>query len=306
MNRRRFSQLMAGAALGQAFLKTGAQTRPASTAPAPEQFHFSVMLWTIDKKLPVEHCMEIVAQAGYKGIELTHEIKEWSAEDRRRMMAKMRSLGLSFDAIAGLKVRLADPAGSSKLISQLTNHIAIAKELESPQIILTSGRRMEGLSQEAQHSACIENLKPVADLAAKNNIQIVIEPIDLLENKFAYLNSVAEGFEIVQAVGSPNMKVLYDFYHEQRASGNLIDKLEKNIDWVGLVHIADQPGRHEPGTGEIDYLNIYRKLAELNYNKFITMEYYPTVDPLESLQTARLVAQQATRTQSAPYKLSSI
>ncbi len=250
--------------------------------------------------------MEIVAAAGYTGVELTYEVKKWSAEDRRRMMAKMRSLGLSFDAIGGYKVTLADPTGSATLIAQLTDQIAVAKNLECPQIILTSGRRMDGLSREAQHSNCIENLKPAADLAAKNNIQIVIEPIDLLENRFAYLNSVAEGFQIAQAVGSPNVKVLYDFYHEQRASGDLIDKLEKNIDWIGLVHIADQPGRHEPGTGEIDYLNIYRKLAELNYDKFIAMEYHPTVDPLESLKTARLAAQQATRTQAVPYKLSSI
>ena len=61
------------------------------------------------------------------------------------------------------------------------------------------------------------------------------------------------------------MRVLYDVYHEQREFGNLIEKFEKNIEQVGLVHIADVPGRHEPGTGEINYLNIYRKLAQLNY-----------------------------------------
>ncbi len=306
MNRRKFSQLLAGAALGKGFLGTGAQTIPTPAAPTPQNFHFSVMLWTIDKKLPVEQCMEIVAAAGYQGVELTGEIKNWSAADTRRIKAKIESLGLTIDSIAGLRVTLADPAGSSKLIQQLTDHVAVAKDLNSPQIILTSGPRMEGLSREIQHSACVENLKQVSGLLSKNNIQVVIEPIDLLEQKTGYLNSVTEAFDIVQAVGSPNVKVLYDFYHEQRASGNLIEKLEKNIDWVGLVHVADVPGRHEPGTGEIDYLNIYRKLAELNYNKFITMEYYPTGDPLESLKTARLVAQQATRTPSTPYKLSSI
>ena len=57
------------------------------------------------------------------------------------------------------------------------------------------------------------------------------------------------------------MKVLYDLYHEQRGQGNLIEKLEKNIDEVGLVHVADVPGRHEPGTGEMNYINIYRRLA---------------------------------------------
>jgi hydroxypyruvate isomerase len=86
---------------------------------------------------------------------------------------------------------------------------------------------------------------------------------------------------------------LYDFYHEQRGYGNLIEKLEKNMDIIGLVHIADVPGRHEPGTGELDYNNIYRKLAELKYNRMITMEFYPTQDPVSTLKAARLQAQNA-------------
>jgi hydroxypyruvate isomerase len=108
-----------------------------------------------------------------------------------------------------------------------------------------------------------------------------------------YLTSVSEAFEIIRAVDSPQVRVLYDFYHEQRAYGNLIEKLEQNIDLVGLIHIADVPGRHEPGTGEIDYANIYRKLGQLKYNKFITMEFYPTQDPVAILRKARLDAQQA-------------
>jgi len=89
------------------------------------------------------------------------------------------------------------------------------------------------------------------------------------------------------------VKVLYDFYHEQRGGGNLIEKLEANIDWVGLVHIADVPGRNEPGTGEIDYTNIYRSLGKLNYNRVIGMEYTPTTDPVASLRKARVDAQKA-------------
>jgi hydroxypyruvate isomerase len=78
---------------------------------------------------------------------------------------------------------------------------------------------------------------------------------------------------------------------EQRSFGNLIEKLEKNIDWVGLVHVADVPGRHEPGTGEIDYGTIYRKLSTLGYNQWIAMEYYPSQEPVASLKKARTEAQ---------------
>ena len=130
-------------------------------------------------------------------------------------------------------------------------------------------------------------------MAAAHNVQIVIEPIDPLENPNMFLTTVSEAFDIVREVGSPQVRVLYDFYHEQRAYGNLIEKLEKNIDLVGLVHIADVPGRHQPGTGEIDYRNIYRKLAELKYSKYITMEFYPTQDPVATLKQARIEALQA-------------
>jgi hydroxypyruvate isomerase len=115
----------------------------------------------------------------------------------------------------------------------------------------------------------------------------VIEPIDRLENPPIYLDGVTEAFEIVRAVGSPKIKVLYDLYHEQRGMGNLIEKLEKNIDEVALIHVADVPGRHEPGTGEMNYGNIYRKLAELHYARVIAMEFYPTGDVVETLRRAR-------------------
>jgi len=187
----------------------------------------------------------------------------------------------------------ADPGGGSELLSQLSTQIATAKELACSRIILLSGKRVEEMSRSDQHRVCVENLKRVADLASKSNVEIVIEPIDPLEDSSIYLTSVSDGFELVREVGSQNLKVLYDFYHEQRGYGNLLEKLEHNIDWVGLVHIADVPGRREPGTGEIDFVNIYRKLAELRYDQFVAMEYYPTGDPVASLRTARTTALQA-------------
>jgi hydroxypyruvate isomerase len=72
--------------------------------------------------------------------------------------------------------------------------------------------------------------------------------------------------------------------------GNLIEKLEKNIDIIGLIHVADVPGRHEPGTGEINYENIYRKLVELKYRKMVAMEFYPMGDPVAGLKAARSAA----------------
>jgi hydroxypyruvate isomerase len=288
MNRRQFSQLVAAASLGHVLPRGYAQTTPSQSGS-----RFSVMLWTLEKQAPFDRCLEIVAEAGYQGVELTGQFQKWSSDETRRVMAKMRSLGLAFDMLSGVKAGFADPGGAAEFISQVTAQMKAAKDLESPQINLKSGNRIDNLARSVQHAASVENLKRAADLATANQVQIVVEPIDPLENPNMYLTSVSEAFEMIRAVDSPQVKVLYDFYHEQRAYGNLIEKLEQNIDLVGLVHIADVPGRHEPGTGEIDYLNIYRKLGQLKYHKFITMEFYPTQDPVATLKKARVDAQRA-------------
>ena len=290
MHRREFGQLMVGATLGGVLTPAYAQTSPSQNGS-----RFSVMLWTLEKQAPFDRCLEMVAEAGYQGVELTGQFQKWSSDETRRVMAKMRALGLTFDMLSGVKAGFADPEGATEFMAQVTAQMKAAKELESPQINLKSGNRIDSVSRSVQHAASVENLKRAADLAAANQVQIVVEPIDPLENPNMYLTSVSEAFEIIRAVDSPQVRVLYDFYHEQRAYGNLIEKLEQNIDLVGLVHIADVPGRHEPGTGEIDYANIYRKLGQLKYNKFITMEFYPTQDPVAALRKARLDAQQSTR-----------
>jgi hydroxypyruvate isomerase len=273
-----------------------AQAMPRAHAQAPASpgaVRFSFMLWALEKQAPFDRCVEMVAAAGYNGIELVGEFQKWSSEETSRMMARMRSLGLVVDAMSGVKAGFAVPDDSAEFLKQMDAQIHSAKELECPQIILLSGKHVDGVDPKTQRQTAVDNLKRAADLAAKSDLQIVIEPIDPLENPPIFLTTVTDGFEIVREVGRSNVKVLYDFYHEQRAFGNLIEKLEDNIDWVGLVHVADVPGRHEPGTGEIDYTNIYRKLAALKYDKFIAMEYYPTTEPVESLTKARQAAQLA-------------
>jgi hydroxypyruvate isomerase len=288
MNRREFGQLAVGAAIAQALPRGNAQS-----APAPVKQRFSDMIWTLEKQAPFDQCLEIVAAAGYQGVELTGQWRKWSPEDTQRIKAKMRSLGMVFDVLSGVRVGFADPKATDAFLAAFADQIKVCKDLESPMINLRSGNVIEGVERSVQHAAAVENLKRAADLAAAAGLQFVIEPVDGLEAPKEYLTTVTEGFEIVREVGNPHLQVLYDFYHEQRQYGNLIEKLEKNIDLVGLVHIADVPGRHEPGTGEIDYINIYKKLAELKYTKYICMEFYPTTDPTATLKKARLEALQA-------------
>jgi hydroxypyruvate isomerase len=121
------------------------------------------------------------------------------------------------------------------------------------------------------------------------------DSIDPEENPKCFLTSAAEAIEIVREVNHPQVQFLYDIFHEQIAEGNLIEKLEKHIDVVGLIHVADVPGRHEPGTGEINYANIYRKLAQLNYRRTVAMEFHPIGEPVAALRMAKAMAVSAAR-----------
>jgi hydroxypyruvate isomerase len=220
-------------------------------------------------------------------VELVGEFKKWSEDDYRRILARMETLKISVDATSGVSPGFADPAGGDAFLAALKDLIPAAKRLQCKQIILLSGKRIDGAPAGRQHTASIEALKRAADVLSSAGLVAVIEPIDRIENPTIYLDGVTEAFEIAKAVDSPNVKVLYDVYHEQREFGNLIEKFDAHIDQVGLIHIADVPGRHEPGTGEINYLNIYRKLAQLYYKGTIAMEFYPTGDIVQTLQRAR-------------------
>ena len=285
LSRREFARTVAGAAAGTVLGAGDGISRP--LPPATEPFPLSVMLWTIYRDLPFEQRLDKVAQAGYHAVELVGEFKDWSDQDFRNVDRKKRELGLTFDATSGLHASLCDPSKRDEFLSEVRALLPVMEKLQCNKLIVLTGNKVPGLSLQEQHGSCVEGLKRAADLAAAKNVQVLLENIDPEENPKYFLTSVAEGFEIVREINLPHVRFLYDFFHEQISEGNLIEKLEKNIDLVGLVHVADVPGRHEPGTGEIHYPNIYRRLAQLKYDRYVAMEFLPTGDPVASLRAAR-------------------
>ena len=300
MNRRTFARTAAAALASPLALRAQPPSGNAGVLPTPAgTTRFSFMLWALAKQAPFDRCLEIVSAAGYSGVELTGEFQAWSQTEMTRVLSRLHTLGLIVDSMSGVRAGFAVPEETELFFTQFAQHLRFAQQLSCPQVILLSGKRVPGLPSTAQRSTAIENLKRAGEMAARAGIEIVIEPIDLLENPTIYLASVADAFEIVRAVSVPQVKVLYDLYHEQRSFGNLLEKLEHGIDLIGLIHIADVPGRHEPGTGEIDYNNVYRRLAALGYKRWIAMEYYPIEEPVASLRRAREAAQAAMRVSAA-------
>jgi hydroxypyruvate isomerase len=297
MNRRHFSKTLAGATLGTAALALEplAPAAPAATGLSPSEspFKISVMLWTVLRDRPFEERLERVAEAGYHAVELVSEYKDWSEDDFRRYNQKRVNLGIKFDTLAGLKHGVSNPRDQDAFLADVRVTLPIMEKLECPALIVMSGNVAGDLTPEAQHASCVEGLKRAAEVVQGKGVTLFLENIDLEENPRYYLWSVPEALKIIEEVNHPQVKFLYDFYHAQISGGNLIANLQRHVDKVGLIHIADVPGRHEPGTGEINYLNIYKKLAELNYNRYVAMEFRPTGDPVKILAAARQEALRA-------------
>jgi hydroxypyruvate isomerase len=132
------------------------------------------------------------------------------------------------------------------------------------------------LSADQRFDSLLEGLKQAASLAAAENITLLLEPLNTRIDHPGYtLCHSGPAFEIVRNVGSPRLKVLYDAYHMQIMEGNLLPTLEANLDAIGHLHIADVPGRHEPGTGEIDYASIAALLRATGYQETVGLECFP-------------------------------
>jgi hydroxypyruvate isomerase len=290
MNRRSFTQALATAALTAIVPPVEATAAVPSTNSSP--FPLSVMLWTVFNGLPFEQRLAKVAEAGYTNVELVGEYSKWSADDFARANAARKRLGIKFDATAGLANGISDPAAAAAFLEELRQALVPMQTLSCPAMIVLSGNVVPGLTREAQHQSCIETLKRAAALIEGKQIdgqpvRLLLECIDPEENSKYFLTSAAEAIDIVRAVNHPQVQFLYDIFHEQIAEGNLIEKLDKHIDVIGLIHVADVPGRHQPGTGEINYANIYRKLVQLNYHRMVAMEFKPTGDQVSALRAAK-------------------
>ena len=262
-------------------------------AAAP--YGLSVMLWTILRDLPFEQRLERVVWAGYNNVELVGEYAKWSEEDFTRAIAKRKQLGIRFDCTAGLKHSLCNPAERDALVAEFRATLPIMQRLECPAMIVLSGNSVPGMSFDAQAQSCVDGLKALVAVVDGKKIsgepvRLLLENIDPEENPEYFLTSVARGFDIIRPVNHPQVQFCYDLFHEQISEGNLIEKLEKNIQHVGLIHVADVPGRHKPGTGEINFTNIFRKLRDLKYDRMVAMEFLPTGDPVEELRAARETA----------------
>ncbi|MGB3837079.1 hydroxypyruvate isomerase [Castellaniella sp.] len=157
----------------------------------------------------------------------------------------------------------------------VTQAVEYATALRCPKVNCLAGIVPAGVNQATAHKTFVENLRHAAAELKKAGIRLVIEPINTFDIPGFFLSRTDQALAIVAEVGSDNLQVQYDIYHAQRMEGELGNTISRQLASIGHIQLADNPGRHEPGTGEINYAWLLRHIDQTGYQGWIGCEYKP-------------------------------
>lgn len=224
--------------------------------------------------------IKVAAELGYDAIEFWDPVGKDTAKIGK--LASQNNVDVSICCVKDAwSLRTNFP--SAAVLKNISESAKIAKDMGCNSLIALSGD-VEGKA-DSQKAILIENLKRAADILAKENVTLNLEALNsLTDHKGYYLDSSYIGFEIMKAVNSDNIKLLYDVYHMQIMEGNIIQNIKNNIDFIGHFHSAGVPGRNEHMGGENNYGNILKTIDKTGYNRYFGLEYWPTYENKKSLR----------------------
>lgn len=248
---------------------------------------FSPCLGMFYTDLPFVERMRKVKGQGFDAFEFWC----WWEEDPAAISAEAKKLGLKVVACCTKFISLVNPKERPAYLEGLRESIAAAKKMNCSMLISQVGNERSGVAREEQRQSLIDGLKAAAPILAENDMTLVFEPLNLLVDHAGYfLARSDEAYEIWRKVGSPNVKMLFDIYHQQITEGNLIPNIVHYLDSIGHFHTADHPGRHDLGSGEINYTNVLQKIEDLGYDGYVGLEYMPIETNEKALKSALAVA----------------
>jgi hydroxypyruvate isomerase len=188
----------------------------------------------------------------------------------------------------GMVGSLIDKRDRSRILDSLEGTIERAKGIGCPALISAAGNRVAGISRPKAIESMIETLSACARVGERHGIVLLLEPFNTrVDHPDYFLDDPVVGLQVLKAVNSAAVRMLYDIYHMQIMSGNIVAFLRENLPWIGHVHVAGVPGRHEPEAGELNYPFILKELDRLGYRGGVGLEYWPRLDPAESLKRTR-------------------
>lgn len=219
------------------------------------------------------------AKAGYKAVEFLFPY----AYPADELAGRLEAAGLQQvlfnmppgDWAAGERGLACLPDRVSEFQEGVGTAIEYARTLKCPLIHAMAGLKPEGADDAQVHATYVSNLKFAAAEAAKAGLGVVIEAINFYDIPGFYLNTSKQALAVIDEVGAPNLKFQYDIYHMQRMEGELANTIKANVARIAHMQLADTPGRHEPGTGEINYPFLFAAIDEAGYEGWIGCEYVP-------------------------------
>jgi hydroxypyruvate isomerase len=233
--------------------------------------------------------IEQIAAYGFPAFEL---LRCGAWEDKEAVRIRCEQLGIEVGAVGGGMGTINDwgpndPAQHDRFVEAVKEGIANAKAIGSKLVLALSGAARQGVSDEEQMDALVQAGERVGPLLEEAGIVLVWEPLNVLVNHAGYfLVHSADASELVKRTDHPHVKFLFDIYHQQISEGNLINNIRRYQEEIGHYHFADNPGRHEPGTGEINYQNVFKAIYETGYRGIVACEFgktKPTEEVLEIL-----------------------
>jgi hydroxypyruvate isomerase len=240
----------------------------------------SVSRWCY-QKIPLDDLCAYAAKIGLKGVDLLGP-EEYEVPSRHGLVCSMAYAGGGEIPTALNRVE-----NHARIEEGFRKNIPLAAKAGVPNVITFSGNRA-GMSDEEGAKNTIIGLNRVKKIAEDNGVTICMELLNSKVNHKDYMcDHTAWGVQVVQAVNSPRIKLLYDIYHMQIMEGDLISTIQQNIQWLAHFHTGGVPGRHElDGTQEVQWDGVMRGIAGTNYQGYVAHEFVPSRDPLTSLREA--------------------
>ena len=251
-----------------------------SPIPRKGQIKQSVSRWCYEK-IPLDDLCVYAARIGLKGVDLLKP-EEYEIPARHGLVCTMAYAGGGEIPTALNRVE-----NHARIEEGFRKNIPLAAKAGVPNVITFSGNRA-GMSDEEGAKNTIAGLNRVKKIAEDHGVTICMELLNSKVNHKDYMcDHTAWGVQVVQAVNSPRVKLLYDIYHMQIMEGDLVRTIQQNIQWLGHFHTGGVPGRHElDGTQEVQWDGVMRGIAAANFQGYVAHEFVPTRDPLTSLREA--------------------
>jgi hydroxypyruvate isomerase len=215
----------------------------------------------------------------------------WSNKDIDAVETALKETGLSLSGfVAEPMIALTDRANHAEFLAGLARSVQMAQRLGAKVLIAQAGDELSNFTREDQHDALVECLRAAADVLEGSGVRLGVEPLNtFIDHKGYYLSSTREALNIVDEVGRPEIGIVYDLYHSYVMGEKIEDVLKERVSRVIHAHVADHPGRNDPGLGEIDLGTRLAWLYANGYAGSVGLEYKPdgsTADALAKVRAA--------------------